>query len=240
MERQPERIPLIHGIQTIGSTRGMSSHQHNPFIIIIEHTASEDKGICYGFMLMYSGNHKTEVELDQLTQKKVVFDCATYFDYTKNQAKGNAYYNAFIALTDAGELDAITMEPESLAALGQSGRLLDLNDPRCHELLEKYADRVIYYTPADEQNWYHHRCQSPVHSVQSACYYHGSLIVRHVVMLKALRSGGQTVSPAFFSCVSALSDIQRSADDAPVCLHMVCLWFWRDRYADCTAADPGF
>ena len=151
MERQPERIPLIHGIQTIGSTRGMSSHQHNPFIIIIEHTASEDKGICYGFMLMYSGNHKTEVELDQLTQKKVVFDCATYFDYTKNQAKGNAYYNAFIALTDAGELDAITMEPESLAALGQSGRLLDLNDPRCHELLEKYADRVIYYTPADGQ-----------------------------------------------------------------------------------------
>ena len=94
----------------------------------------------------------TEYTGYDLTQKKVVFDSSSYFDYTKNQAKGNAYYNAFIALTDAGELDAITMEPVSLAALGQSGRLMDLNDERCQDLIKNYSDRLIYYDPASAQD----------------------------------------------------------------------------------------
>lgn len=85
-----------------------------------------------------------------LKEKKVEFNSESYFDYTKDQAKGNAYYNAFIALADAGELDAITMETESLSALGQSGRLFDLNDEKCRELKDKYSDRFIYYTPLDE------------------------------------------------------------------------------------------
>lgn len=61
-----------------------------------------------------------------LKQKKVEFNAESYFDYLKDQAKGNAYYNAFVTLADVGELDAITMESASLAALGQSGRLFDL------------------------------------------------------------------------------------------------------------------
>ncbi|MBQ9515159.1 MAG: alpha-galactosidase [Ruminococcus sp.] len=72
MERQAERVSLFHGIQTISSGRGMSSHQHNPFVILCEHTATEDSGACYGMMLMYSGNHKTEVELDQFDSVRVV------------------------------------------------------------------------------------------------------------------------------------------------------------------------
>ena len=32
MERQPERIRLFHGVHTLISGRGMSSHQHNPFV----------------------------------------------------------------------------------------------------------------------------------------------------------------------------------------------------------------
>ena len=72
MERQPERIPLFHGIQTVSSGRGMSSHQHNPFVILCDREANEDGGVCYGMMLMYSGNHKTEVELDQYESARVV------------------------------------------------------------------------------------------------------------------------------------------------------------------------
>ena len=72
MERQPERVKLFHGVQTLVSGRGMSSHQHNPFIIICDHDATEDSGDCYGMMLMYSGNHKTEVELDQFESVRVV------------------------------------------------------------------------------------------------------------------------------------------------------------------------
>jgi alpha-galactosidase len=72
MERQPERVPLFHGIHTLSSGRGMSSHQHNPFVILCEHTATEDSGGCYGMMLMYSGNFKTEVELDQFDSVRAV------------------------------------------------------------------------------------------------------------------------------------------------------------------------
>jgi hypothetical protein len=83
----------------------------------------------------------TEASGYDLSEKKVEFNAESYFDYLKDQARGNAYYNAFIAMTDAGELDAITMEADSLAALGQSGRLLDLNDERCQSIKAKYADR---------------------------------------------------------------------------------------------------
>jgi alpha-galactosidase len=72
MERQPERVPLFHGIHTIVSGRGMSSHQHNPFVIVCDREATEDTGACYGVMLMYSGNHKTEIERDQFEGVRIV------------------------------------------------------------------------------------------------------------------------------------------------------------------------
>ena len=82
-------------------------------------------------------------------EKRVEFDAASYFDYTRNQARGNAYYNAFVTLADTGTLDLITMEPEQLAALGQSGRLLDWNMESCAALREKYAGRLIWYQPPE-------------------------------------------------------------------------------------------
>lgn len=72
MERQVERSPLIHSIQTIASKRGQTSHHHNPFVILCDHEASEDYGDCYGLMFVYSGNHKTEIEVDQLENTRVV------------------------------------------------------------------------------------------------------------------------------------------------------------------------
>ena len=72
MERQMERVRLTHDIHVIGSKRGMSSHHHNPFSILCDHDATENNGNCYGFMLMYSGNHKTEIEKDQAGSVRVV------------------------------------------------------------------------------------------------------------------------------------------------------------------------
>ena len=37
MERQYERSPLTHSIQTVASKRGISSHQHSPFVILCDH-----------------------------------------------------------------------------------------------------------------------------------------------------------------------------------------------------------
>ena len=72
MERQSERVPLLTGIQTVSSKRGMSSHQHNPFTILCARDATEDAGECYGVMPVYSGNHKTEVETDQMGATRIV------------------------------------------------------------------------------------------------------------------------------------------------------------------------
>ena len=66
-----------------------------------------------------------------VTQKMVEFNDEIYFDYSKNKAAGNKYYEVFVATVDSGVLDAVTMEPEELSSLGESGRLMDLRDERC-------------------------------------------------------------------------------------------------------------
>ena len=72
MERMPERVRLMRGIQTVASRRGASSHHHNPFVILCDREASEDQGECLGVMLAYSGNHRTDVEVDQMGSTRVV------------------------------------------------------------------------------------------------------------------------------------------------------------------------
>ena len=71
MERHPCRQAISNGIQSVGSTRGSSSHQHNPFVILCEKNADEDRGRCYGFSLIYSGNFLAEAERDQYRQLRI-------------------------------------------------------------------------------------------------------------------------------------------------------------------------
>ena len=66
MERQPERVKLPRGVTSFGSRRGMSSHHNNPFVILCDPNTGEDAGACWGFMLVYSGNHLEEIEVDQM------------------------------------------------------------------------------------------------------------------------------------------------------------------------------
>ena len=71
-ERQMERQRLTHHIHTIGSVRGSSSHQQNPFVVLCDKETSEDFGKCYGVSLVYSGNFLAEIELDQYDQLRLV------------------------------------------------------------------------------------------------------------------------------------------------------------------------
>lgn len=71
-ERQVERQHMTHHIHTIGSVRGSSSHQQNPFVVLCDRDATEDYGKCYGFSLVYSGNFLVEIELDQYDQLRLV------------------------------------------------------------------------------------------------------------------------------------------------------------------------
>ena len=72
MERQPERVPLSHNIQTLRSARGASSHQHNPFAILAAPHTTEETGECLGAMLVWSGNFKIECEVSQMQSTRLV------------------------------------------------------------------------------------------------------------------------------------------------------------------------
>jgi alpha-galactosidase len=71
-ERNMERISLYHGINEIRSTRGTSSHHHNPFVIFADKNTNEDRGQCYGMMLVYSGGFTMKAEVDQCENTRVV------------------------------------------------------------------------------------------------------------------------------------------------------------------------
>lgn len=68
MERMFERDNITHGVKKIGSTRGTSSHQHSPFVVLADKDANEYNGDCYGINLLYSGSFSCEVEKDQTNQ----------------------------------------------------------------------------------------------------------------------------------------------------------------------------
>lgn len=72
MERQAERVSLIHGIQESSSTRGTSSHQQNPAMLLCEKGCTETNGFCIGAVFMYSGGFKIQVEKDQLDQVRII------------------------------------------------------------------------------------------------------------------------------------------------------------------------
>eukprot|EP00924_Labyrinthula_sp_SR-Ha-C_P004556 augustus_masked-scaffold_1-processed-gene-4.0-mRNA-1 protein AED:0.03 eAED:0.03 QI:0/0/0/1/1/1/2/0/700 len=67
-ERHPTERKLSHGITAIKSTRGTSSHQHNPFVIIsagppCECNVTQDH---FAFGLVYSGNFLCEAEISDV------------------------------------------------------------------------------------------------------------------------------------------------------------------------------
>ncbi len=78
MERCPSRAPLRPGVQSAGSIRGASSHQHNPFVILCDRDANEDYGLCYGSMLLYSGNFQAEAEAGQFESGRLVMGINPY------------------------------------------------------------------------------------------------------------------------------------------------------------------
>lgn len=63
-EAQLQRRPLGPGGTSLGSRRGMSSHQHNPFAAVVSPGADEEHGEVFAVNLVYSGNFHAEAEVD--------------------------------------------------------------------------------------------------------------------------------------------------------------------------------
>lgn len=65
------RQPLHPGIQAIGSTRGTSSPQHQPFLGLADASTTEHQGDVYGFHLIYSGNFIAQAEVEQYGSTRI-------------------------------------------------------------------------------------------------------------------------------------------------------------------------
>jgi alpha-galactosidase len=89
-ERNMERRRLSSGTQAVESSRGASSHQHNPFVALMSPEAGEDYGDVYGFSLVYSGNFAACTEVDQFHQTRVSIGI-NYFDFRWRLEPGESF-----------------------------------------------------------------------------------------------------------------------------------------------------
>lgn len=70
-ERMITRRKIVNGKQTVSSNRGVSSHQANPFIAIVDRDASQSQGKVYGMNFVYSGNFMAQAEISQFDMLRV-------------------------------------------------------------------------------------------------------------------------------------------------------------------------
>lgn len=63
-ERHMNERKLSEGTFSIDSKKGVSSANHNPFLGLMEEHTTETQGNCYGFGLVYSGNHQCLLEVN--------------------------------------------------------------------------------------------------------------------------------------------------------------------------------
>lgn len=82
-ERFVEYTDVKHGIFTINSKRGMSSHMNNPFTAVMDKNANEDMGEVFAFCLVYSGNFDATIEGSSCGTTRVTMGINPYnFDWT--------------------------------------------------------------------------------------------------------------------------------------------------------------
>ena len=70
-EMNTEITPVRHELISVGSRRGVSSHQHNPFAVLSQRGCTEESGLCYGISLVWSGNFTIQAEQDQYSQTRI-------------------------------------------------------------------------------------------------------------------------------------------------------------------------
>ncbi len=71
-ERRPVVKPLEDGTVSIGSMRGHSSANHNPFVILKRRGTDEFQGEALGFSFVYSGNFLASAEVDTYGATRVM------------------------------------------------------------------------------------------------------------------------------------------------------------------------
>ena len=102
-ERDLKIRKLEQGITAINSTRGHSSHEHNPFVILKRPHTTEKNGEAIGFSLIYSGNFLAQAEVDthNVTRMLLGINPAT-FDWKLTPNTSFQTPEAIMIYTDKG------------------------------------------------------------------------------------------------------------------------------------------
>lgn len=136
MERNYQRTAVAHGAFVIGSRRGTSSHQYNPFVILAGRETNERSGDCYGLSFVYSGMFKVEAEKDQYGQTRVSMGLQDEL-FSCTLEAGEVFYGPEVILS---------FSAEGLAALSHN----------FHRIIRHNVCRGIYKTtrrPVLINNW---------------------------------------------------------------------------------------
>ena len=64
--------PIRQGRVSVSSSTGTSSSRANPFFMVVEHGSSEEHGECYGFNLIYSGDHMESCEQNSYGRMRIL------------------------------------------------------------------------------------------------------------------------------------------------------------------------
>ncbi|WP_420828534.1 alpha-galactosidase [Jeotgalibaca caeni] len=102
-ETHVQRNPLLTGVQHVSSTRGASSHVHNPFLGLVRPETTEAQGEAFGFSLIYSGNFLAQVEVDSYQVTRVMLGINP-FQFSWNLTAGESFQTpeAVMVFSDQG------------------------------------------------------------------------------------------------------------------------------------------
>ncbi len=102
-ERHVVERQLRPGLQSIGSLRGASGHEHNPFLVLRRPTTTEEHGEAYGLSLVYSGNFLAEADVDTYGTSRVRLGINPEgFAWTLERGAEFCTPEAILAYSDAG------------------------------------------------------------------------------------------------------------------------------------------
>lgn len=117
-ERNITSRKLEKGIYKLDSKKGVSSSDHNPFIVVKAANTDETMGNCYGFSLIYSGNFEATAEISPHDLVRVMMGINS-FDF-------------YWPLAKRGEF----VTPEAVLSFSASG--LNRLSQNYHELINKH------------------------------------------------------------------------------------------------------
>lgn len=136
---------LVFGLYLHGQMRVQLAENH--FAACLANTTADlgpDSSFGQGFA-RYAGY--------DLKQKNLVLMDECWCHPGDASAWNNTYYNLLVTYLDSGTLDVLVMPAEDLAAVGSSGRLMDLRDTRTASLYSAYADRLVWVAPSEKSDY---------------------------------------------------------------------------------------